>query len=80
MVMQYFSRIAHIDSQRRQRPSRSEKKCAWGGGGGGAVGEEEGEGERALVGGDTPDKDLCCCTPLYPFLFVNVVSVLRLLS
>lgn len=26
MAMQYFSRIAHIDSHRRQRPSRSEKK------------------------------------------------------
>lgn len=54
MVMQYFSRIAHIDSQRRQRPSRSEKKmcvsvCLEGGGGRGwAVGEEEREGERRL--------------------------------
>lgn len=33
MVMQYFSRIAHIDLQRRKRPSRSEKKmcmCVFG--------------------------------------------------
>lgn len=32
MAMQYFSRIAHIDLQRRKRPSRSEKKmrvCVW---------------------------------------------------
>lgn len=47
MAMQYFSRIAHIDSQRRKRPGRSEKKmCVCVRDGGWAVDEEEREGER----------------------------------
>lgn len=42
MVMQYFSRIAHIDLQRRKLPGRSEKKMC--------VCKEEGDGMRRKNG------------------------------
>lgn len=62
MVMQYFSRIAHIDLQRRQRPSRSEKKCVCVCVCGDYVtGEVRREGLRAWV--ESPDNDKYPSTP-----------------